>query len=271
MKMVENRKELVKRLTQLTETKAEYTRMPRCAFLVGDYAVERDGTLTVPDDADMEPVEALLTEGLIREYDPEAEARVAEAAELERAAVEREAKRPKPVEVSFPLDVHTAGSLRNLAAMLVSRGSLISKATGGRFSCTADFLERISGITSPQEFRDILLEQGGLEGFEVTDDSVCFTGFPETSGEKKRMAFTQLATLMNRLALEQKHTLARPVDESNERYIFRIWLLRLGMVGDEYKETRKLLLAPLSGNMAFRTPENEAKFRARQKEKRRSL
>ena len=68
IKTMENRKELVKRLSQLAGMKAEYPRMPRCAFLVGGYAVERDGTLAVPDDADMEPVEALLSEGLIREY-----------------------------------------------------------------------------------------------------------------------------------------------------------------------------------------------------------
>ena len=67
MKMMENRKELVKRLSQLAGIKAEYTKMPRCVFLVGDYAVERDGMLTVPDDADMEPIETLLTEGMIRE------------------------------------------------------------------------------------------------------------------------------------------------------------------------------------------------------------
>ena len=93
MKMMENRKELVKRLSQLAGIKAEYTKMPRCAFLVGDYAVERDGMLTVPDDADMEPIETLLTEGMIREYDPEAEAKKAEEQKRLKEAQDQEDKK----------------------------------------------------------------------------------------------------------------------------------------------------------------------------------
>ena len=38
----------------------------------------------------------------------------------------------------------------------------------------------------------------------------------------------------------------------NEKYAFRCFLLRLGMVGPEYKKTRKILLRNLSGNSAFR-------------------
>ena len=44
----------------------------------------------------------------------------------------------------------------------------------------------------------------------------------------------------------------------NEKYAFRIWLLRLGMNGDEYKQTRKVLMKNLTGHAAFRTPEAAA-------------
>ena len=74
--------------------------------------------------------------------------------------------------------------------------------------------------------------------------------------------------MMNALAIQQGRVLAREVDGSNERYIFRIWLMHLGMEGETYKEARRILLAPLSGNKAFRTPENEAEFRRRQRERR---
>ena len=39
----------------------------------------------------------------------------------------------------------------------------------------------------------------------------------------------------------------------NEKYAFRCFLLRLGMVGDQYKETRKVLLRNLSGSAAFKS------------------
>ncbi|MBZ4647626.1 MAG: hypothetical protein JG777_3115, partial [Clostridia bacterium] len=38
-----------------------------------------------------------------------------------------------------------------------------------------------------------------------------------------------------------------------DKFTFRVFLIRLGMVGDEYKDTRKILLENLEGNSAFRS------------------
>ena len=264
---MENRKELAKRLSQLAETKAEYTRMPRCAFLIGDYAVERDGTLVVPDEADMDPIETLLLEGLIRECDPEAEARAAEE-RARREAEENRVPEPEAVRVSFPIAEHSVRSVRNLATMICSRGRLISRATGGDFSCTRELVDELSKAEDMDEIMEIIRERDGLTGLTVTADAVCFTGFPETSSGNSREAFTQLADLMNRLSVEQGRVLLKNVDESNEKFSFRIWLLSLGMKGNEYRTARRVLLAPLSGNTAFRTPEIEMRFRENQRAKR---
>ena len=189
MKMMENRKELVKRLSQLAGIKAEYTKMPRCAFLVGDYAVERDGMLTVPDDADMEPIETLLAEGMIREYDPEAEAKKAEEQKRLKEAQDQEDKK---VDVSFPIEGHKAESLKNLAVMVCNRGNLISKATGGHFSCSPELVEILSSANSVTDFKTIVKEHGGLEGIDITDRGY-FTGFPDIADRNSIQAFTQLA------------------------------------------------------------------------------
>lgn len=254
IKTMDNRKVLVKRLEQLTGTKAVYTRMPECAFVVGDFKVERYGTLAIADDADAEVIEALLSEGMIAEYVPESE-------------TEPE-KEPEPfkTEVSFPMEKHTARSLRNLAAMLYSRGRLISKSTGGEFSCSAEQMEQLKAADTVPAFLEAVRED--FKGIRFNGDMLTFTGFPETRSASRMRTFTQLASLMNALAINQGRVLAREVDGSNEQYIFRIWLLHLGMEGDAYKEARRILLAPLSGNKAFRTPENEAEFRRRQRERR---
>lgn len=42
----------------------------------------------------------------------------------------------------------------------------------------------------------------------------------------------------------------KPVD--NEKYAFRCFLLRLGFIGEEYKEARKILLKNLTGNGAWK-------------------
>lgn len=41
---------------------------------------------------------------------------------------------------------------------------------------------------------------------------------------------------------------------SNEKYTFRTWLLRLGMIGDEFKTARTHLLKNLEGNIAWKDP-----------------
>ena len=266
MKMMENRKELVKRLSQLAGIKAEYTKMPRCAFLVGDYAVERDGMLTVPDDADMEPIETLLAEGIIREYDPEAEAKKAEEQKRLKEAQDQEDKK---VDVSFPMEGHKAESLKNLAVMVCNRGNLISKATGGHFSCSPEFVEILSSANSVTDFKTIVKEHGGLEGIDITD-RVYFTGFPDIADRNSIQAFTQLASLMNSISMEQGTVRIKQADAENEKFSFRIWLLGLGMKGEEYKTARRILLAPLKGNTAFRTDEIRERFRARQRAKRES-
>jgi hypothetical protein len=44
----------------------------------------------------------------------------------------------------------------------------------------------------------------------------------------------------------------RSLDAQSARYDSRVFLLRLGMIGDEFKTARKHLLAPLPGDSAFK-------------------
>ena len=55
------------------------------------------------------------------------------------------------------------------------------------------------------------------------------------------------------MSIEQKRITAKAREVANEKYAFRCFLLRLGFIGDEYKLSRKLLLANLDGSSAFKT------------------
>ena len=263
IKTMENRKDLVKRIEQLTGERAVYTRMPECAFEIGEFKVERYGSLVFTEEADTEVIDTLLAEGLIKPNEPE---------ETEEDNAEpQETEEPEPVEVniSLPMANHTAASLRNLTSMIRARGNLISKATGGRFSCTAEVMEALTPVTDIPAFLTVLkANPGALEGLEFTEDVVTFTGFPETDRPDHIHTFTALASLMNRMALEQKHTLARPVTAENEKYSLRVWLISLGMKGEEYKTARRILLAPLSGNAAFKDEAMQNRWKEKQKAKR---
>ena len=63
------------------------------------------------------------------------------------------------------------------------------------------------------------------------------------------------------MAKEAKRVTAKekPLDGSSEKYTFRCFLLRLGFIGAEYKQSRKVLMRNLEGSSSFRTgkPETE--------------
>ena len=64
-KNIDDRKVLVARLSQLTGLDSRYTFVPRCAYEVGPFTVEKDGRLTVEDGADESILETLREEGRI--------------------------------------------------------------------------------------------------------------------------------------------------------------------------------------------------------------
>lgn len=293
---IADRKELVKRLGELTGTAPHYTRMPRCAYEIGVYTVERDGSLTVGEEA-AEPgiLTTLKDEGLIRDAegileaaaeqpeqaetepipDSEYESEVREEAAGQEETAAQEGMEPLDLALSFPMGEHTGVSLRNLVNMVYSRGPLLSKASGGNFRVEKGLAERLRDdacTATVQTFlkalADYMEAHGGMEGLQITEQQISFTGFPVPADQPHADAFLQLAAMMNAMALSQKRIQAKEVSTDNEKYAFRIWLLRLGMNGDAYKSTRKVMMENLGGHAAFRTPEEAEKAKAKNKAKR---
>lgn len=296
-KNILDRKVLVKRLEELTGKKGRYSFVPRCAYLFDDCAVEKDGTLTVEDSMDQRVIDTLIAEGLIKASveEPAAEPAMneqsAEAAEgteavdpadaADEAEEIREAGEldttedgPDSLTISLPLERHTPESLRRLLNMIYSRGKLLSKATGGDFRVDKELLDALDEagmVTKTEDFIRMVNEHGGVTGITFAEGKINFTGYPFSYDAEKTKALQQLTCVMNRHALEQKRIQAKVVDDTNEKYIFRIWLVRLGMGGSEYRETRRILMENLSGHTAFRTKADEEKWKTRQKEKREEL
>ena len=61
------------------------------------------------------------------------------------------------------------------------------------------------------------------------------------------------------------------MDAANEKYAMRIWLVRIGMDGDEFKQTRKILMEKLTGHSAFRTAADAEKAKVKAQKKRDEL
>lgn len=295
-KNIEDRKQLVARLKELTGLESRYTFVPRCAYVIGSFTVEKDGSLTVEDGADEQVLETLIAEAMIGSeirLEPagceETEEAVNEQADGTEEGTEdmqetQESTEREPEDssfaasISFPLAKHTPSSLINLICMIHSRGPLLSKATGGTFSAskalTDDLLGHAAFITVKdllaflQERENLATE---LQGLTFDEEKIIFDGFGIAEDPEHLQTFMKLAAAMNKMATTQKRVQAKSVDDSNEKYALRIWLIRLGMNGDEYKEDRKRLMANLTGHTAFRSEEEKERWTAKQTAKRDAL
>lgn len=125
--------------------------------------------------------------------------------------------------IEMPLDGFTDESLANLEKLIASKAALIKKSLG------------IDALP-----------------VERTESTLKFPWFHFGASGEEVAAYTRLIGALCALAKEQKRVNAREKAVENEKFAFRVFLIRLGFVGDEYKAARKLLLKNLSGNSAFK-------------------
>lgn len=85
-----------------------------------------------------------------------------------------------------------------------------------------------------------------------TKGTVEFRLFNGTTHAGKIKAYIQFCLAISNQALIQKSASRKITQTTNDKYTFRTWLLRLGLIGDEFKTCRTHLLANLKGDTAFR-------------------
>ena len=249
------RKELINAISELTGEKMKYQGPPTFQFVAGDFTVERDGTLNVENLAAHREVLTALTEQKL----------IDNAWDEEREVIS----------IDLPLEQHTGLSLMNLVEMLWTKQEIINKAIGCQkaFHINERFIEALQEET-PQTVEELLLlwERLGSDeitkGLEFYDNKVSFTGFPYTQDSDWIKVFADLAGKINLMAIHSKRIELKKGPIENEKYYFRVWLIRLGFGGEDYKVDRKLLLSNLSGHSAFRTEEQKEQYKEKYQEKR---
>jgi hypothetical protein len=216
------RKELVRVIADTTGAKAEYMKMPTCNYQIDYFTVTRDGALEFDDMADSEEVETVLEAIADAGFEPESQ----ETAESEAKEEPAEADETAPeaegtgLTVEIPLDKVAVGTLTNI---LEAKGSLIKKALG------IDDLR-----------------------FEIKEDRIAFPWFPELPTPDETRAYTMFIAQLCKLSKELKRASSTETPVANEKYAFRCFLLRLGFIGAEYKQERKILLRNLEGNSSWK-------------------
>ncbi len=205
-----DRKELVKNISEIIGMPAQYQYMPTCAYTIGEhYTVTKEGNLEISDRADSKEVEHLLTE-------------------LENRGYNRPTVGTNKLTVQMPLDSLDERTLNRVRRIIENKGELFKSAF------KTDSL-------------DILKT-------EKTVDFPWFTA--EQDGDAD--AYCTFISMLCEFAKNVNRINNKPDTSDNPKYAFRCFLLRLGMIGADFKATRKVLLRNLSGSSAFRHGNSQA-------------
>lgn len=251
------RKELVQAISDITCTKAKYLFLPTRAYQIGSIRVEEFGTVECEDAELLQKVVKELVANGIQPAEPvdfleetagEAETEPEETVEPERAPEALESVEepeteetpetepaqddPEPAEepetdeadtltISLPDDL-TDEDFAKLQNLVASKASLFKKALGTD---------------------DLTIQRA--------DGKISFPWF-HGADSARAQAYSRLVTALCQLAKKSKRITAKEHEVPNEKYAFRCFLLRLGFIGKEYKDCRKILLERLSGSAAFR-------------------
>lgn len=218
-----DRKEKIKILGKHLGIKPKYLGVPSFAYEVGDFTITRDGTIINKAGDEMKLDEILNSSE--------------ETTETEFNSIE----------ISFPMEGHDERTIKNLLNMIYSKQSLIKKV----FDCSENIVEKelIDEISTLESLSEILttINKENCKGIDFNDEKITFNfinGDIQTSSE--------FLSLLIKKAKELQYTSSKPIETDNDKYTFRTWLIRLGMIGPEYKAHRKTLLSSLTGSSAFR-------------------
>ncbi len=232
------RKRLTDYISGFMGTDKKYLGAPTFAYQIGYLTVSKDGAVSFEDRGYNSDIDALMAElegqGFHTE-DPIAKANTAEAGANsgeEAAPAEDGITQPHGfgLTVSLPATRLPSEALTNLTSLLAAKGRLIRKALG--------------------------VEALPVEAGTDTVSFPWFEGRDLDADEAK--AYTHLITALCDMARSQKRITAREKVTDNDKYAFRCFLLRLGFIGAEFKEERKILLRNLSGNSAFNSGQRRA-------------
>lgn len=249
----ENRKNLVKAVSEFTGENAKYMGAPTFAYKVGVYTIDKDGVIT--SDSEMDRLKDFLVEKGFIQQEPEKEPKLL----VENKLNQQESI--DSIEFSIPIGDADKTAVINFVNMLYSKQYLINRALQmAVLSIQESFLKELES----KELSEITNDE--YSGFRIENDCLVFN-YPNIEGGEMLKTYMTLMCMAFSKAKESTRVQAKLTHPENEKYYMRCWLIRLGLGGKGGAETRKTLLKNLKGHTAFRTEEDieKAKEKYRQK------
>lgn len=214
------RKELVQLISRFTGCEIKYKGAPTFAYEVDYFTIDKNGAVSFDDRADSEVIERLTEMLYDNGFEAEALPETTEQQESENTNIDN--SQNTEFDITVPFEKVSVG---NLTRLLEVKGNLIKKALG---------IDDLS--------------------IAINDDSISFPWFENSAYSPTDMkAYTEFISFLCEMTKKQKRITATEKRYDNEKYAFRCFLLRLGFIGKEYKESRKILLRNLEGSSAFKS------------------
>lgn len=263
--IITDKKKIIKRLMDLTGQKSKYLGIPSMAYQVGNYTVDSNMTLSFEEDA-QNVVPTLARERMIHTGEEPEEEVILPPVNVKKQQKERilqeAVKEPEKttIGIAVPLNQHTGNSLLRLIHLIRAHQTVMNRATLGHFSIDDDFIawinmqdEAVYGVRNFIKAVETYEEEHGqvIQGLTVKGDLLIYTGY----GDVDLHACQTLTAFINAAAINQKSASSFENRNGSDKFIFRSWLVRLGMTGPEYKEDRKQLYRHLTGYTGFPTKE----------------
>ena len=260
------RKSLVSTISTTLDAPTKYLGAPTFAYEVGNYHIDKIGTLTGPDNLDLEDAlhqAGFDADGNSRHYDEPDTYEIGLGGmgtlecpeELGLASAFEDLQMDGREELGLGRtrreDFQGENGMQASDVPEFDKDiGLVIEMPRSSFTDTAlDNLKRLIGS------KDSLIKKAlGTETLEIeiTEDKVRFPWFEDGATPDAVKAYTHFVTALCEMARVQKRVTAKEKDTDNDKYAFRCFLLRLGFIGAAYKEERKILLKNLSGSSAFR-------------------
>lgn len=217
------RTRLAKMLGEITKNKVEYLNTPTFAYKIGDYEVDRAGTLKLPDGADYKMIMEKLKE---RGY---------------KCVSEKNVEGRVSVETDDSIITNDTVSIK---------GDKISL-TFSYMKTDANFSEKLEKlIKAKQNLFEKVFNTKNLD-FRVVGDKVSFSWLPSSATDNEINAAKTFFIMLIKRINTLRNVTCKEHDNPSEKYSFRCFLLTLGLIGSKYKADRKWLMKNLSGSASL--------------------
>ena len=258
----DDRKAMVRRLSEHLQTPAVYLYTPTYAFRIGEITVNRDASVSGEREALLPAAECLLENGYITELPAELTAADSEAT-AEEAPAEAEPADTAAEDITVTtLRIYepdwTVQSMTNLMHMLYARQDLINRMM--QMNCLRIdevFIQNLAAasLTCVSDFETVLhdaIRNGQVAGMNL-DAGAVSVDMPYERDSIRWVFYSQLISASIKAAKSAKRVLPRRLDSEADKYHANAWLNRLGFGGAEHKELRHTLMGHLDGYAAFKS------------------